>query len=70
MKPNSVFLPYEKKGLLEARAYDLPLFEDIDLVRQYMFGEEGRKLSPRKITYVEHFDNEAIAEFMARKKPS
>lgn len=72
MRPKSVFLPYELKNGLETRVYDLPLFSDIDPLRRFMFDPDGggQKLAPRKITYSEHFDESAIDEYMARRRPS
>lgn len=70
MRPKSVFLPYEDFGGVVKRADDLPVFDDIDKARRFMMGKEARRLARRRITFSEHFDDAAIDEYMARKRPS
>lgn len=66
MRPKLVFAPFETKGIITARTYDLPLFEDIDLVRKYLI-QNNKKLAGRKITWSESDDPRYIDEYVAQQ---
>lgn len=67
IRPKTVFVPHETlaSGMV-VRPDDMPWFEDIDLVKQYLFVD--LKGAPnRRLDWIESDNPHDIDEYMARK---
>lgn len=61
-RPKSVFIPFELKTAFWEKVYDLPRFVNPKEVIGYL--QKNPNLSSRRLDWIEHFEKEAIDEYV------